>query len=225
MIPWFFISDGRYPSEKNMIRDVAIFNNVIDLKIPGSVRFYNWDKPAITIGYHQRDFQFADSSLSIPIIRRPTGGGAVLHSNDITFSISAPALGMFKSDILSTYRVISGIFLEAFKVCGLSAEVHFSQGMFSDICFERTAQLELTCMGRKIMGVAQVRKKGFFLLQGVIPLTTDAWLYEKVFGASAKSPAGVLYVMPEFSEHLFIQAIKDLICQCLVAEFKIQAIF
>ena len=223
MNPWFYISDGRYPSEKNMIRDVAIFNNVIDLKIPGSVRFYNWDKPAITIGYHQKDFQFADSSLSIPIIRRPTGGGAVLHSNDLTFSISAPVQGMFKGDILSTYRVISGIFLQAFKVCGLCTEVHSSKGMFSDICFERTAQLELTWMDRKIMGVAQVRKKGFFLLQGVIPLTIDARLYEKVFGSSIKSPAGILNIMPEFSEHSFIQAIKDLICQSLDAEFKISA--
>jgi lipoyl(octanoyl) transferase len=210
MTPWFFISDGRYPSEMNMARDEAIFNNVIDNKISGAIRFYNWDKPAVTIGYHQRDFHFSDRGLGIPIVRRPTGGGAVLHSNDLTFSISSSARGLFRGDVLNTYKLISGIFLEAFNVCGLAAKLNTSESTFSNICFERTAQLELTCMGRKIMGAAQVRKKGFFLLQGVIPLTVDAGLYERVFGAAVKSPPGVLDIMPEFSEHSFILAVKAL---------------
>jgi lipoyl(octanoyl) transferase len=213
MTPWFFISEGRYPSEMNMTRDGALFNNVIDNKIPGVVRFYNWDKPAVTIGYHQKEFHFSGSSLEIPIIRRPTGGGAVLHSDDMTFSISARSQGLFKGDVLNTYKLISGIFLKAFKGCGLNAELNTSKGSFSDICFDRTAQLELTCMGRKIMGAAQVRKKGFFLLQGVIPLTVDAGLYERVFGAFIKSPQGVLDIMPEFSEQSFIQAVKELMCE------------
>jgi lipoate-protein ligase A len=217
MTPWFFISDGRYPSEMNMARDEAIFNNVIDNKFPGAIRFYNWDKPAVTIGYHQRDFHFSDSSLGIPIIRRPTGGGAVLHSDDLTFSISSSARGFFKGDVLNTYKLISGIFLGVFKDCGLNAMLHTSEGTFSSICFERTAQLELTCMGRKIMGAAQVRKKGFFLLQGVIPLTVGAGLYERVFGAAIKAPSGVLDIMPEFSAHSFILAVKDSIRKAMIS--------
>jgi lipoyl(octanoyl) transferase len=212
MTPWFFISEGGYPSEMNMARDRALFEKVIEKEIPGAVRFYNWDKPAVTIGYHQKGFHFSDSSLGIPIIRRPTGGGAVLHSDDITFSICAPSRGLFKGDALNTYKLISGIFLEAFKACGFDARLNTSEGTFSNICFDRTAQLELTCRGRKIMGAAQVRKRGFFLLQGVIPLTVDAGLHERVFGAVVKFPQGVLDIMPEFSEHSFIHAVKESIC-------------
>ncbi len=223
MTPWFFISDGRYPSEMNMARDENIFNNVIDNVIPGAIRFYNWDKPAVTIGFHQKEFRFSDRSLEIPIIRRPTGGGAVLHYNDLTFSISSSVLDPFNGDILNTYRQISGILLEAFSVCGIEAELNASEGTFSNICFERAAQLELTCMGRKIMGAAQVRKKGFFLLQGVIPLTVSTGLYERVFGDDVKSPTGILDIMPEFSEHSFIVAVKALMRESHDIDFKINA--
>ena len=213
MTPWLFISDNRYPSEMNMARDEELFNRVMSGQIPGAIRFYNWDKPAVTIGYHQKDFKLTDKNAQIPVLKRPTGGGAVLHSDDITFSISSPSLDMFNGDIQSTYRVISGIFFEAFKTCGLNTEIHATDGSFSNICFDRAARLELTCMGHKIMGAAQVRKKGFLLLQGVIPLTVDAKLYERVFGDAVKVPIGVLDIMPDFSEHSFILAVKDLLCR------------
>ena len=212
MTPWFFISDDRYPSEMNMARDEELFNRVMSEQIPGAIRFYNWDKPAVTIGYHQKDFRFADRNAQMPILKRPTGGGAVLHSDDITFSISAPCLGVFKGDVHSTYREISDIFLEAFKVCGINAEIHATDGSFSSVCFERAARLELTYLGHKIMGAAQVRKKGFFLLQGVIPLAVNEQLYEMVFGEDVKLPAGILNMMPEFSENSFILAVKEYMC-------------
>jgi len=219
MTPWFFISDGRYPSEMNMARDEYLFNRVMSGQVPGAVRFYNWDKPAVTTGYHQKDFRSASRNIQLSVFRRPTGGGAVLHSNDITFSISAPCAGLFKGDIQSTYREISDIFLGALKICGVNAGVHATDGSFSSVCFDRAARLELTYLGHKIMGAAQVRKKGFFLLQGVIPLTVDERLYGMVFGEGVKMPAGVLDMVPEFSEQLFVLAVRDLLCEKLDIEF------
>ncbi len=220
MTPWFFISDGRHQSEMNMARDVELFSRVMSGSIPGSVRFYNWEKPAVTTGYHQKNFRFNDSKLILPVLRRPTGGGAVLHSNDITFSISAPCAGLFKGDIQSTYREISNIFLGALKFCGVNAGVHDSEGSFSNICFNRAARLELKYLGHKIMGAAQVRKKGVFLLQGVIPLAVNARLYEMVFGEDVKVPVGVLEMAQGFSESVFIKAVKDLLCEKLDIEFS-----
>ncbi|HEY9161445.1 MAG TPA: hypothetical protein VIS94_10210 [Desulfomonilia bacterium] len=217
MSPWLFISDGRYPSEMNMGRDEALFEKVISREIPGALRFYNWDRVAVTAGYHQKGFRLYDKDLDIPVLMRPTGGGAVLHSDDITFSVSAPLEGQFKGDIMAAYGMISHIFLKAFKVCGLEAGLLTHKSGFSSICFERGAQLELQYMGRKIMGAAQMRKKEFFLLQGVIPLNVDRDLYKRVFGPEARPPAGIYEMLPEFPEKSFVEAVRKLMYQSISA--------
>lgn len=215
--PWLFISDGRYRSEMNMARDEKLFDDVISGRIRGAVRFYNWDSPAITVGYHQKEKGFAAVPPEVPVFKRPTGGGAVLHYDDITFSICAEASGIFKGKILDTYKAVSEIFLEAFRSCGVDAEMKNSSDAFSDICFERTAQLELTLKGKKIMGAAQVRKKDYFLLQGVIPLNVSEELYSLVFGSAIKRPLGIMEIMPDFSSLQFILAIKDIISETFAA--------
>jgi lipoate-protein ligase A len=217
---WLFVSDLRYPSEMNMARDEALFNEVMAGEIPGAIRFYDWDKTALTLGYHQRNFSFADSSLDLPVLRRPTGGGAVLHSNDITFSICAPVEGVFQGDIPYTYRIVSEIFLEAFRICGVDAEMQSSQSRFANVCFERSANLELSFRDKKIMGAAQVRKKGFFLLQGVIPLRVDEKIYSRVFGSPVKIPSGIMPLMPKFSGSSFVLTIRDLMAWKLNVRFK-----
>jgi lipoyl(octanoyl) transferase len=216
MTPWFFISDGRYPSGMNMQRDEAIFVKVIKREIPGALRFYNWDRAAVTTGYHQKGFRLYDEDLDIPVLMRPTGGGAVLHSNDITFSVSAPSEGPFKGDIMAAYVLISNVLLKAFKATGLEAELLIIKSGFSDVCFERAAQLELSYMGRKIMGAAQMRKREFFLLQGVIPLNVDRVLYERVFGPKAKPPVGICEMMPQFPVQSFIQTTRKLMDESLI---------
>jgi lipoate-protein ligase A len=208
MTPWLFLDDGVYPADKNMARDEELFGRVMSGEAGGAVRFYNWDSPAVTAGYHQKDFRFADDSVNIPIFKRPTGGGAVLHFDDITFSICSRAEGLFHGDINGVYRTISVIFLEAFAACGIDARIHSSVSSFSDVCFERTAQLELTFEGKKIMGAAQVRKKDFFLLQGVIPLRVDEGLYSRIFGPTVKLPRGIMQISPGFSVPAFISSIR-----------------
>lgn len=215
MSPWLFISDGRHPSEMNMERDKALFEKVIKREIPGALRFYDWDRTAVTTGFHQKEFRFYDADLEIPVLMRPTGGGAVLHSNDITFSVSAPMEGLFEGDVMQTYGTVAGIFLKAFRACGLEAEIRTKKSGFSDVCFERTAQLELQYMGRKIMGAAQVRKRGFFLLQGVIPLSVDHGLYGRVFGPKARPPAGIYEMLPEFPAKSFIEAASELMYESI----------
>jgi lipoate-protein ligase A len=106
--------------------------------------------------------------------------------------------------------VISQIFQQAFHECGLKAQVKSAQDAFSNICFERTAQLELTFNGNKIMGAAQLRKKGFFMLQGVIPLKVDAGLYKRVFGSSSPHPAGISDMMSHFQVSHFVSSALSL---------------
>ena len=78
---------------------------------------------------------------------------------------------------------------------------------FAEVCFARTARKELVLDGYKIMGAAQVRRRGFFLQQGVLPLRVDQGLYAKVFGDS-RQPAGILDLVPEFDPTAFVAALR-----------------
>jgi lipoate-protein ligase A len=209
MTTWLFILDHRYPSGRNMERDLELFQEVKSGKIDGSLRIYNWDEPAVTIGYHQRQFKPHTKELDIRILRRPTGGGAVLHKDDITYSISAPLQGILASGILENYAAIARVFAHAFSRCGLDARIEGSDRNYAPICFSRTSPVELVVDGMKIMGSAQMRREGFFLQQGVIPLEVDRSLSMEVFGPQPHLPVGIKTFLPGFQTGLFIEELKS----------------
>jgi lipoyl(octanoyl) transferase len=182
MTGWHLVREGRCPSKENMERDLNLFRSVMNGSRQGVFRIYNWDEPAITTGHHQKKFTPHDPTLVIPIVPRPTGGGAVLHLDDLTFSISAPGDSPFPGGVTGACRAISGIFARAMKACGLDVEMRGDSTAFSPVCFMRSSPVELCIRGKKILGMAVFRKSGFLLVQGVIPLRVDTDLAPRVFG-------------------------------------------
>lgn len=182
MTPWHLVSDGRCPPSENMERDLSLFSSVLHGTLPKVLRIYNWDGPAITIGHHQKGFAPRDPSLSLPILRRPTGGGAVLHLDDLTFSISARESGPFSGGITSACGHVSSIFARALRACGLEAEMRGDSAAFSEVCFMRSSPVELCVGGKKALGLAMLRRKGHLLVQGVVPLRVDPGLSARAFG-------------------------------------------
>ena len=207
---WLLLLDGRYPSRFNMQRDLDLFDAVRKGHIPGFLRIYNWDIPAVTVGHHGSQFRFHDPSLEIPIIKRPTGGGAVLHIDDITYSISAASGNVFGSTIMETYSLISDVFVRAFHRLGLDAMKSQGDTRFSEVCFARSGPMEITLYGKKVMGSAQLRKDGYFLQQGVIPLKTDRDLAARVFGPGyAEWIRSIRDTVKDFDEKAFIAYLID----------------
>jgi len=204
---WRLIVDGRQPSENNMPRDMALFGEVGRGALAGCLRIYNWQTPAITIGCHQKGFRPYDADLDIPVYKRPTGGGAVLHVDDITYSIITPMKGLFALGIAETYAAIAGVFARALKKCGLDVQMGLSAPGFSEVCFARTAPVELRLEGVKLMGAAQLRQNGLLLQQGVIPRRIDSDLLAKSFGPTLRS-GGILDFLPAFSVREFIGYLK-----------------
>jgi lipoate-protein ligase A len=197
MTSWHLVREGRCPSRLNMKRDLALFRSVLQGSFPGIFRIYNWDEPAITTGYHQKGFSPHDRALTLPVVRRPTGGGAVLHLDDLTFSISFPEKGPFSGGITGVCGHISGIFAHAMRKCGLDARMQGDSTAFSEVCFMRSSPVELCLEGRKILGLALLRRTGHILAQGVIPLHVDEELSSRVFG-HAPGTAGLCDLYPGF---------------------------
>jgi lipoate-protein ligase A len=160
----------------------------------------------VTVGYHQKDFTLSDPLLTLLVLKRPTGGGAVLHVDDITFSICAPSSGPFSRDILAACGTVSKIFQHAFRDCGLDVRMKGDHTAFSDVCFTRSTPVELHLGEGKIMGLALLRRKGCILLQGVIPLSVDRGLSERVFGERGEPGLkGIRDHAPGFREDEFVQ--------------------
>ncbi|RME63307.1 MAG: lipoate--protein ligase family protein, partial [Nitrospirae bacterium] len=175
---------------ENMAKDEAIALSVKDGKSPPTLRLYQWDRTSVTIGRYQ---QVSDVNLSycrengIPVVRRPTGGRAILHGRDLTYSFSSRTDGPFSSSgLLETYSLLSRAFLVAFRSLGLevqwkSRKERGSVLTGSPLCFQSVSFGEITIEGKKVMGSAQKRWDDAFLQQGTIMLEIEHQLQEQLF--------------------------------------------
>ena len=180
---WRFIPYKEMNASENMATDEAIFReNQLRDAIP-TLRFYSWSPPSISLGYFQETSKEVDVEECrrhhIDIVRRPTGGKAVLHEHDLTYAVIAKENNpLFPPDILGTYRVISGCIADALSELGIEAEMagdgRASQDeLLKASCFSSPSRYELLVKKRKICGSAQVRSRGVFLQHGSILLDFD----------------------------------------------------
>jgi lipoyl(octanoyl) transferase len=148
-----------------------------------TLRLYSWSPPAISLGYaqHSNDIDFsALSSLGWGLVRRPTGGKAVLHTDELTYSIIAPLENkVVEGSLLESYFRIAKALLLALDFLGVKAESEKKQipqvhsQTTNPICFEVTSNYEITAEGKKVIGSSQARKSGGVLQHGSLPLSGD----------------------------------------------------
>ncbi|MEW6410155.1 MAG: biotin/lipoate A/B protein ligase family protein [Nitrospirota bacterium] len=193
MKTWRFIDTGPLDAYMNMAIDEAIMKAVESGISPPTLRFYGWSSPSLSIGYFQKTEREINTdaclSLGIPVVRRPTGGKAVLHKIELTYSISSKTDSpLFSKGLMETYRVISHGLLKGLRNLGIDAEISEKriQRKRSPACFSATAPYEITVKGRKIIGSAQKRSNGVFLQQGSILIDLDLALYCLIFPAEEK---------------------------------------
>jgi len=156
------LETGYKPASLNMGVDESILRHVSEGKSPQTIRFYGWMPPAVSIGYFQGIAEEVDleacSRFGVDCVRRITGGGAVYHDKELTYSFIAPE-GLVPEDILESYRLICGGLISGFDILGIEAEF----APLNDI---------VTC-GRKISGNAQTRRMKCVLQHGTILLDVD----------------------------------------------------
>ena len=227
---WRLIDSGPGDAAMNMALDEALARCTIRSGGMPALRVYAWDRPSVTIGRFQRaselDTQYCIGN-EIPLVRRPTGGRAILHGHELTYSFSvARGHRAFGGDLFQCYSEISRAFLEAFTSLGLRAEAReclrgrTGEGPLSSknpLCFSSTSFGEITLKGRKIIGSAQRRWPGGMLQQGSIPLAVSN---ETAAGVFHDNGTHVLTGLREADASLGYEEIRDAIVRGFSRVFK-----
>jgi lipoate-protein ligase A len=178
---WRLIVDQETDGASNMAIDEAIVTMVLEGASLPTLRFYGWSPPCLSLGRSQ---PYADTDLAacrgagVDIVRRPSGGRAILHTDELTYSVALlQADPLAAGGILESYRRLSQGLLAGLQLLGVQAEQAASarkpMGDPSAVCFETPSDYEITTQGRKLVGSAQWRARGGVLQHGTLPLCGD----------------------------------------------------
>jgi lipoate-protein ligase A len=191
---WTFLDTGANSAAYNMSVDEDLLARAQAGEQTPVLRFYTWQPRAITIGRFQKIEKAVNHSacerLGIEIVRRVTGGRAVLHDQELTYSIvSRIDNPLFPQNILGTYKVIAEGLLAGFRNLGIPAEI-VARGTRSaalvkkepenTACFSSPSWYEIVVNGKKIAGNAQRRLSHAFLQHGSILIGFDPALEAEV---------------------------------------------
>lgn len=165
----------------NMAVDEAILSAVIAGDSPPTLRFYGWNPPCLSLGHGQpasdADFNQLHTS-GWDVVRRPTGGKAILHTDELTYSLALPQNHpLAQGSIVDSYRRISSGLMAGLNLLGATIQADKRADdtkITGAVCFETPSHYEITVLdGRKLVGSAQLRRRGGVLQHGTLPLTGD----------------------------------------------------
>lgn len=179
---WRLVISGITDGAMNMAVDQAIMEAVAVERVPPTLRFYAWEPPCLSLGYTQPVGDVDRARLVAQgwdLVRRMTGGRAILHTDELTYSVAVRAGdSMVSGDIVESYRRISQALLGGLRLLGAVPQADRKTGdphpqANGAVCFEVPSHYEITVSGKKLIGSAQVRKFGAVLQHGSLPLTGD----------------------------------------------------
>lgn len=175
----------------NMAVDEALLAGCLEGRRP-ALRLYSWDPPGLSLGHFQRDLAGIDLAFcrraGIPVVRRLTGGRAVLHYRELTYSVSSRFEPPLAGGVLEVAGAIARGLSAGLRRLGLEVERGGSTGSRASgtpDCFASVSRHEISWRGGKLVGSAQVRRRNGFLQHGSILLGLDEELLEGVFGPGA----------------------------------------
>lgn len=165
-----------------MAIDEALFRCFDPASSPPTLRLYGWQPSALSLGRFQKaadDLDLARCAAdNLAVVRRITGGGAIYHSDELTYSlVCGPSQIPPTSSVKASFRVLTGFLLGLYRVLGLQADyavdlapVGSRLGERTPLCFAGTESYDILVNGRKLGGNAQRRSRGIIFQHGSIPL-------------------------------------------------------
>jgi lipoate-protein ligase A len=164
----------------NMAVDEALLESVNQNQALPCLRLYAWQPPCLSLGYAQPRSDIDQIRLSHfgwDWVRRPTGGRAILHTDELTYSVIAPITEpRVKGSILESYQRLSEALLTALNsvnIPALANPISPDSQVNAAVCFEVPSNYEIVVLGKKLMGSAQARRKQGVLQHGTLPLWGD----------------------------------------------------
>jgi lipoate-protein ligase A len=197
---WRLLRTGHNSGAWNMAVDEAIMIHVAKKAVPPTFRLYGWVPPTLSLGRLQSYLRDVDpencKSLGVDVVRRPTGGRAVLHDNEVTYSlIISEDDPLLPPDLRDSFYLATEGIVKGLAILGIEAEIQgrqwtgglakayrselrgereADQTVQSGACFDSPSWYEVVADSKKLVGSAQARLKGVFLQHGSILITLDA---------------------------------------------------
>lgn len=179
---WRLIKTPPSTGAWNMAVDEAILEHIYRGKSKPTLRLYAWTPPCLSLG-HAQPFKDVDverlKSHGWEVVRRLTGGRAILHTDELTYSVAGSEHEeILSGGVLESYNRISKALLYAVQSLSLPVQVQEGKNTpasqnLNPVCFEVPSSYEITVDGKKLIGSAQARKKEGVLQHGSLPLTGD----------------------------------------------------
>ena len=180
-----------------MALDEAILLAVAEGQAPPTLRFYTWKPPCLSVGYAQPLARYIDPkacrAMGYDLVRRPTGGRAILHIDELTYSLALPQEDpRVAGGVVSSYQRLSEGLLVGLRQLGTNAIRAVSPSWDSGrtgrtaACFDLPSHFEITVGGKKLVGSAQVRRQGVLLQHGALPLWGDITRIVRVLRLSSE---------------------------------------
>ncbi len=192
----------------NMELDLKMLENAILTSSKDAfVRFYNWSPKCISLGKNQPFEEFYNES-GIDIVRRPTGGRALLHDNELTYCFVSPIKQ--GQSVIDSYKEISDALIFGFKKLGIELEYASEKTQKFRYCMNISCGADVAYKGRKLIGSAQFRSKGYLLQHGSILYDLDYDLVEKIFRqkVAKDSIATLCDINPNLTQGDLIKALE-----------------
>jgi len=189
---WRVIIDETRDGYQNMALDEAIMTAHRSGEVPPTLRFYRWQPPALSLGYFQNLKEEVDLSAcrdkGVDVVRRLTGGRAILHDDELTYSLTVnESLDILADSVVESYHQISRALVAGLKRLDIPVELKAREkdkkaprGR-SSACFDAPSWYEVVVDGKKLIGSAQTRKKGTILQHGSLPFSSDSDMIFSLF--------------------------------------------
>ncbi len=207
-----FILDGPNEGALNMAVDEALFLSASESPGLATVRLYGFDPPTVSFGYRQSVEEAVDveacRELGVDWVKRPTGGRALLHQHELTYSVAAPVEGPFRGfGVRDLYDAVSAVLRSALTRLGVDLDpaetggVHTREPPHHVPCLAFPGRHEITSGGRKIVASSQRRGRQAFLQHGSILRSVDAALWARIEARKQRRTSlravGIDELMPE----------------------------
>ena len=191
--PWGLVDDLDRPfhAAGQMAADLDLLDAVA-AGGPPVLRLYRWVPPALTLGRFQPDADVdaaACARLGVPVVRRPTGGKALLHGGDLTYAVAMPEPTGAVGTVDAVYRQLAAALVAGLAGIGVEAAVARHEGPAGAVCMATQQGADLRVGERKVCGSAQVRRRGVVLQHGSILLERLPFDETDLVAGARRSPA------------------------------------
>ncbi len=234
---WRLIDSGKCGAFYNMALDEAIATFVRKNASRPTLRLYGWDRPSLSLGCFQSisgiSTDYCEKN-NIPVVRRPTGGRAILHGDEFTYSVSVRTdHDRFSKGLLDSYRTISEAFSLTFANMGIRTESKRKREKGSvltrsPLCFRSSSFGEILIDNKKVVGSAQKRWPDGLLQQGSIPYSFDEEKIKNIFGKERSEAPGIYMktlreILPQLDDERFKKTVRSSFEEALGISFVLSS--